>query len=139
MIRVISTTKAEVKKFNKKEWHGVDIEHYGKKVEWNEKEFIFKATENGKIVGTISGEHVSGVLYIDYIIVAKDKREKGVGKTLMQKTEEFGKSLNAHKIHLITGKGWKAINFYEELGYKKIADLPHHHFKKDFVIYEKFI
>ncbi|MBZ5529546.1 MAG: GNAT family N-acetyltransferase [Acidobacteriia bacterium] len=132
-------TSKEIDKFNEEEWHDVDIEHYGRKVDYTEKEFIFKATENGKIIGTISGKHKAGVLYIDYLIVAKSKRKKGIGKMLMNAAEEFGKTFNAHKIHLMTGKDWQAAKFYEDLGYKKVAEIPMHHFKKDFVIYEKFL
>lgn len=139
MIKVGLAKREEVKKFNEREWHGVDVEHYGRAVDWNDKGFIFKAEENGEIVGTISGEHTSGVVYVDYIIVAQDKRKRGIGKLLMDKVEEFARSFNAHKLHLMTGKDWKANEFYKSLGFKKIADLPFHHFKKDFVIYEKFL
>lgn len=139
MIKVSNATRPQIKSFNLKEWHGVDIEHYGKTVEWNEKNFLYKATEDGNIVGTISGKHESGVVYISTIIVAADKRGKGIGRYLMEKAEEFSKKEKAHKLYLTTGKNWESVKFYESLGFKKEADLPNHHFHKDFVIYSKFI
>lgn len=138
-MRITKATKKEVKEFNVREWHGVDIEHYGRPVEWNLKVFIFKATQGEEIVGTISGEHESGVLYIYGLIVAKDKRSQGIGRSLMKKAEEFAKKYKAHKLHLITGKDWGSNKFYESLGFFKVADLPNHHFNKDFVIYNKFV
>lgn len=139
MMIISSATKDEVKEFNIREWHGVDVEHYGRPVEWNQKDFLFKATDGDEILGTVSGEHESGVIYIYGLIVAEGKRGQGIGKALMEKAEAFGKEMKAHKIHLITGKDWGSNKFYESLGYKKIADLPQHHFRKDFVVYNKFI
>lgn len=138
-MKISPATRDEVREFNIKEWHGVDVEHYGRPVEWNQKDFLFKATDGDQIVGTISGEHESGVLYVYSLIVAADKRGQGIGKALMEKAEEFGKEFKAHKIHLMTGSDWKSNKFYESLGFTKVADLPQHHFKKDFVVYNKFI
>lgn len=139
MIQISKATKKEIKKYNEEEWHKVDIEHYGKRVDWKENDFIFKAVESGDIVGTIIGKHESGVVYIDELIVSQDKRGKGIGKALLEQAVNFGKKIGAHKIHLITGKSWEANKFYEALGFQKVADLPNHHFKIDFVIYEKAI
>ena len=139
MIRITKSTRPQIKSFNEKEWHGVDIEHYGKVVHWDEQNFLYKATEDDKIVGTIRGKHESGVVYIATIIVAASQRGKGIGRLLMQKAEEFAKKKGAHKMYLTTGKDWKAGKFYESLGFEKTADLPNHHFHKDFVIYTKFI
>jgi ribosomal protein S18 acetylase RimI-like enzyme len=139
MIKISKSTWKETKEFGDKEWPIANLEHYGHKVDYNQKDFIFKATEDGNIVGTIKGSHEAGVIYISYLIVAHDKKGRGIGKLLTQQAENFGKKLNSHKIYLTTGKGWEATKFYEALGYKKVADLPKHHFKKDFVVYEKFL
>ena len=58
---------------------------------------------------------------------------------LMNKAEDFGRKMDAHKIWLITGKDWSENEFYKKLGFKKIADLPDWHFHKNFVIYTKDI
>ncbi|MBI4059352.1 GNAT family N-acetyltransferase [Candidatus Microgenomates bacterium] len=139
MIKITNASYRQIKDFNLKEWHGVDIDHYGKEVEWNDKEFIFKAEEGGQIVGTASGKYASGVVYISDVIVAKDKRGKGVGSALIEKIEEFGRELGAHKIWLITGKDWSENQFYQKLGFKEDGILPKHNFKKDYLIYFKFI
>lgn len=139
MIKISESTNKELKEFGEKEWPIADREHYGKDVDYSNKEFIYKATEKGEIVGSIKGKFESGVLYIDYLIVAHDKKGEGIGKKLTLQSEKLGKKLGAHKVHLITGKGWEAEKFYQVLGYKQIALLPKHHFKKDFIIYEKFI
>jgi len=139
MIKVSKSSDKQLKKFGQAEWPFADKEHYGKQVNYNVKEFIYKATDNNKIVGSIKGKLEAGVLYIDYLIVAHDKTGQGIGKALTQKLETKAKKLGAHKFHLITGKGWLAEKFYQVLGYKPIAILSKHHFKKDFVVYEKLI
>lgn len=139
MLKITKTTRKEIHDFNIREWHSVDVEHYGKPVEWNAQKFLYKIEENGEIVGTISGRHESGVIYIDSVIIAHDKRGRGIGSLLMNKAEEFGRKVGAHKLHLTTGKDWLAVKFYQKIGFKKVADLPNHHFKKDFVILEKSI
>lgn len=139
MIKIIKSTSKELKQFGKEEWALVNIEHYGKNLDFNQKDFVFKATEDGKIVGSIKFSHEAGVLYIAYLIVAHDKRGLGIGKDLMLKAEENAKILKAHKIYLVTGMGWKAEKFYQALGYKQTGILKNHNFHEDFVAYEKFI
>lgn len=121
------------------EWHKVDVSHYGKPIQWNDKKFRFKAVEEGKLIGTVDGKHASGVVYIDSLITAEDARGKGAGTMLVNKVEEFGRKLGAHRIWLITGKTWSENSFYQKIGFKKIAELPDFHFHTDFVIYTREI
>jgi len=139
MITIQKATREEITPFNIKEWHNFDIEHYGKRVDWVEEKFIYKATENDEIVGVVIGNFEAGVIYVDELVVAKSKLRNGIGKKLMEYIETYGKKHKAHKVHVITGKNWDAEKFYAALGYSKIAILPKHHFKKDFIVYEKFI
>ncbi|MDP3998534.1 MAG: GNAT family N-acetyltransferase [bacterium] len=141
-IKVEKTTRKDIKEFYDKEWCNVDVEHYDRKVqrtEWNSKRFIFKAMIKEETVGTITGKHLAGVVYIDSIIVAKKNRRQGVGRILMETVKEFGKKIGAHKVHLVTGRDWEANKFYEQLGFEKIGELPKHYLKHDFVIYSKFV
>lgn len=139
MIKIIRTSKKSVKDFNDKAWHSVDLEHYGRRIEWSEHKFRFKALDGERIVGTISGKFEAEVLYIGTLIVDKNEQRKGIGKALMQRAEEFGIKLGAHKIYLVTGKDWNARKFYELLGFKKEADFPNHYFHIDFVVYSKYL
>jgi predicted N-acetyltransferase YhbS len=139
MVKILKSVWKETKEFGDKEWPNANLEHYGREVDYNQKDFIFKATEGGNIVGTIKGSHEAGVIYISYLIVAHDKKGQGIGKLLTKEAEDFGKKLGAHKVYLTTGKGWEAEKFYRKLGYKDVATLHKHHFKKDFIVYEKLI
>ena len=139
MIKISKVSQKEFKSFGEKEWPKVDIVRYGHGVEWNNHEFRFKATENGKVLGTISGDYESGIIYITFIITAQGARGKGVGTLLMQEAEEFGKKLGAHRIWLITGKDWPENAFYKKLGFQIVGTLPDFHFHKDFIIYTKAI
>lgn len=137
MVTVSKATKKETSSFNEEEWHKVDFAHYGKRVDWNEHKFRFKAIENGKLLGTISGKYESGVLYIGAVITTEGSRGKGIGTMLVNRAEEFGKKLKAHKVWLITGKDWSENEFYKKLGFKIEGELPNHHFHKNFVIYSR--
>lgn len=138
-VNISKATKEEIASFDEKAWRGEDLEHYGEPVSWVKKDFIFKATENGKIVGVIKGKFEAGVVYISTMVVARDKRRQGIGKMLVERAEKFGKDLGAHKVFLFTIEEWDASRFYEKLGYKKTGDLPNHYLKRDFVIYSKSI
>ena len=132
-------SKEEVKKFGKKEWRKFDIEHYGRSFKWVEKEFLFKAIDSGKIAGYVKFKYVCGVVYLSTLIIASEKRGKGIGKKLMERVERTAKNLKAHKIFLFTGEKWDVGQFYEKLGYKKTGDLPKHFHKVNFVIYSKIL
>lgn len=136
---MIKISKATGKDSLLDEWHRVDVPHYGKSIEWNEKKFRFKAVEDGKLVGTIVGKHESGVVYIASLITAEGVRGKGIGTMLIKKAEEFGKKLGAHRTWLITGEDWAENGFYRKLGFELIGNLPDFHFHKDFVIYTRLI
>jgi ribosomal protein S18 acetylase RimI-like enzyme len=139
MVKIEKANKKETKTFGEPEWHKMDLLHYGHDIEWKEKKFRFKAVENGRILGTVSGRYECGVVYVGTIIVAEKSRGKGIGKMLMDKVEEFAKGMGAHKIWLDTGSNWPAGKFYESLGFERTANLPNHYFQKDFVIYSKII
>jgi GNAT superfamily N-acetyltransferase len=139
MISISASTKEKIKQFNEKEWVYADTKYYGKPIDWFEKDFVFKADENGEIIGSISGKVEEGVLHIADVIVAKSKRGQGIGKLLIETAEKFAKENNAHKSYLLTGKGWPTETFYLKLGYKKVGELLNHFVHRDFVIYEKLI
>lgn len=139
MIKISQSKNKEVSDFGKREWSFVNVEHYGKNLDYKQKDFVFKAVDDGKIVGSIKFSHEAGVLTINYLIVAHDKRGLGIGKLLTLKAEEQGKKLGAHKIYLVTGKDWEAEKFYQALGYKQSGILKNHNFHEDFVSYQKFI
>lgn len=138
MIKISEAKFEETKDFVKSEWPDVDEELYGIR-DWVEKDFLFKADENGVVVGSIMGKYAAGVLYIDDLIVAKTQRGKGIGKMLMVKAEEWGKTMGAHKSYLITKKegNKSARKFYDNLGYSATGEFKNHYYHFDFVIYEK--
>lgn len=139
MIKIEKGKVKEIDNFENPEWNKLDLPHYGRPVQWQEKKFRFKAVENGIILGTISGKYESEVVYISTVIVSEKSRGKGIGEMLIKKVEELGKKMKAHKVWLNTGCDWEARKFYEKLGYKVEGELKNHYFNKDFVIYSKFI
>jgi len=139
MINIDKATEKEIKEFNRKEWRKADIEHYGRGIRWIGKPFIFKAKENGKIVGSVKAKYEGGVIYVKNIIVDEDRRGRGIGRKLMERVEKEGKKIGGHKIYLFTMEKWGSSKFYKGLGFRKTADLKKHFLKRDFAIYSKLI
>ncbi len=137
MLNISKSSKEEIKPFNSMEWMDADTMYYGVPVEWIQTDFVFKAEDEGVIVGSIFGHVEEGVLDIKDIIVARDKRRKGVGKQLMEAAEKFGKDSGAHKSHIIFGVGWPVENFCITQGYIRVGELKNHFLHKDFAVYEK--
>jgi ribosomal protein S18 acetylase RimI-like enzyme len=88
------------------------------------------AVENDKAVGVIMGTVVSydEYDYLDYkcpkkgeiteLIVSKSARSNGIGQQLMQKMEEYFKSINCEYIIIdVFAYNDIAINFYKKQGY----------------------
>lgn len=76
-------------------------------------------------------------MYISQLIVAGGKRGLGIGKKLMDRAEKLARKNKSHLIYLKTGVGWKAVVFYESLGYKKEAKIKRFKEKEDFWIMTK--
>lgn len=132
----------KIKEFNKREWKLVHPEHFGGKQSekyWDKKKFLFKAEENGRIVGTLDGNYIAGVMCISQLIIRYDRKGLGIGTKLMEKAENLARKNKLHLIYLKTGVGWKAVKFYEKLGYKKEAKLNDFYEHKDFWIMTKNI
>lgn len=138
-ILISKATEKEFDSLSEKMWRDEDIEHYGKSVNWTIKDFIFKASDDSKIIGRIDGKIEAGVVFIDSLIVDKNQRGKGVGKKLVAAVEMFGKEHKAHKVYLFTMEEWQASKFYKKLGYQKSGTLPKHYLGRDFVIYSKML
>lgn len=86
--------------------------------------------ENGKAVGLIMGivTHYDALDYLDYkcpkkgdiieLIVSQNVRSNGIGKKLMQKMEQYFKSIGCEYIKVsVFAYNSNAINFYSKEGY----------------------
>lgn len=126
--------------FSKKEWALVHPEHFGTRKDkryWENLPVILVAKDGGKIVGTLSGSLMGGVLYIATLMVAHDARGSGIGAALLKQAEAYARGHKGHRAHLETGVGWHAVGFYEKLGYKPEAKLRDFYEHKDFWVMTK--
>lgn len=137
---VTSETKTkEMLDFSEKEWAIADTEHFGKSGRWEEKHIYISAVDGDKVVGMLHYLLSAGVMEIVTLIVSHDRRKQGVGASLIQEAERIAKEKGAHKLYLITGKGWDSNEFYQKLGFAQISELKNHFLKKDFIEFSKFI
>ena len=90
----------------------------------------YLAVENDKVLGLIMGyvRVYNEYDYLDYkcprsgevseLIVSKNSRSRGVGKQLMQKIEEYFKSIGCEYIFIdVFAYNESAINFYKKQGF----------------------
>ncbi len=139
MIKVVKTSGKDIKDFSEKEWPAANFEHYGRREKWTTIKHTYKAVEDGKIVGILEAKYKKGILYVEDLLVAQEKRHIGIGELLMRKAEELATKHKAHKIYLETGKDWISEKFYKSLGYKEEALLKNHWVGLDFIIFVKFL
>ena len=91
------------------------------------KQFIFVAEENEKIVGFITGEILSKKEWytvqlgtINNLYVLEEYRHKGIGKQLMQTMMNSFKEKGIETFELYAfSNNVDALKFYEKLGFKK--------------------
>ena len=100
-----------------------DIISFNKKLIMHPKVVFFVAEEDGKLVGTISGEYrdsaVDRVGIFHNIIVTEKFRRKGIGKKLLKQIEKYFKKKRCKKMHsLVRPKNKRALKFYTKLGFK---------------------
>jgi len=97
---------------------------------YNNEGKCFLAVDNNKVVGLIIGAvfPYDENDYLDYkcprrgeiieLIVSKNARKKGFGNILMEKMEEYFKSIGCEYIRIeVFGYNHNAINFYQKEGY----------------------
>lgn len=99
-------------------------------------ELIVVENENAEIVGTLQLTFIQYLTYrggiraqIEAVRIRKDQRGFGLGKKMFEWAISRAKEKNAHVLQLTTDKKRpKAINFYEDLGFKSSHEGMKMHF-----------
>ncbi len=134
---VTPSCKEEVENFKKIEWLRSDKE---KGIEYIEKTYEMVATDKEKIVGYTKYEIVGGTAFLRQIIVAKNARNRGIGKALLKEYEKRAKKEGCHRCYLETSeKHQEALAFYRKENYIVIAELKNHKFHITWYIFSKEI
>jgi GNAT superfamily N-acetyltransferase len=100
-----------------------------------QKERIWIAEQDGERVGSVmivdSGEQVA---QLRLLLVEPKARNKGIGKRLIDECIDFSKKNGYKKIRLWTQSILSAAHhLYENAGFKRINEEPHHSFGHDLV------
>ena len=137
---ITAEEKSELGTFKASNYPAIDKDHYGELLpDFTETEVTLIARDNGNIVGYLDMSVAVGVASLKSLMVGVDCQGKGFGSELVQKAEEKARSLNAHKVTVETGLGWKAKPFYEKLGYTVRAILPNDFNGEDAVLLDKML
>lgn len=79
--------------------------------------YSFVASENGDVLGIITGYTSYEEVYIDDLIVIDKYRGNDIGTKLVKKVENYFKGKGFNNINLCTN-GFQAPKFYEKCGYQ---------------------
>jgi ribosomal protein S18 acetylase RimI-like enzyme len=139
-IKQIKRSNKKIENFEKEEWYKADIEHYGKARPYSKKKFKF-VSENSRdnITGVLDFIVEGNVGYIENLLVGKEYRGQGIGKSLVLFVENFAKEQGCTKIWLDTEEGWGAVEFYKKMGYKITGIHEDHHLGNREFIFTKFL
>ena len=87
-------------------------------VELNYEEFCFIAEdEAGHLLGVITGRAYYNEVHIGDLIIGKNHRKSGIGRSLVEEVEKTYRGKGYEKITLTTF-GFQAPDFYRKLGYE---------------------
>ena len=76
---------------------------------------ILKATENGKIIGSVRGRQSQNTVFIGKLMVHPERQNRGLGTTLLRAIEQ---QFPNQRYELFTStKSRSNIAFYEKSGY----------------------
>lgn len=132
--------REELSQFKSDNYPAIDKGHYGDPLpDFTQTEVTLLARDNGTIVGYLDMSVCLGVASLKSLMVGVEYQGKGFGRELVQNAEEKARNLNAHKITVETGLGWKAKQFYEKLGYAVRAILPNDFNGEDAVLLDKML
>lgn len=105
--------------------------------EYPYKPFVIYCTdENNQIIGGVKGEIFGGICRIYTAWIQEEYRRKGLGKNIFSTLDNFAIENNVKVIQLDT-YDFQAREFYEKVGYKVIATLPHNLFEHTTYILRK--
>ncbi len=81
------------------------------------KQVVFKATLDGKIIGSVRGYVQDGTCHIGRLIVHPDFQNRGIGTSLMNAIEQH--YAQARRYELFTGdRSERNLHLYHKLGYR---------------------
>jgi len=78
--------------------------------------------ERGQIVGGLVARMFLGWLFIELLWVSDERRQKGLGRSLMQKAESEARKRGIRNVYLDTFS-FQAPGFYKKLGYREFGRL----------------
>lgn len=126
--------------FKAANYPSIDKDHYGDPLpDFTQTDITLVAREGTNIVGYLDMSVCLGVASLKSLMVGVDYQGKGFGTALVENAEEKARSLNAHKVTVETGLGWKAKPFYEKLGYTLRTILPNDFNGEDAVLLDKML
>ena len=81
------------------------------------------AYDENKLVGALTANLLWDWIYIDELWIDRIIQNRGFGKALITKVEDYAKENNINGLWLWT-QSWQAEGFYKKLGYEEFTRFP---------------
>lgn len=99
---------------------------------------ILVALKDAKMSGFLFSQWDDSTIWLEWIGVSKEERGKGVARLLLKELEQTLSKRKAHKIWSdCRTNNHASIKLFKTMGYKKIATIPNHWFKQDYILWHK--
>jgi ribosomal protein S18 acetylase RimI-like enzyme len=109
------------------------------RVIWHEQRHEFAATLDGAVLAVLGLRIAASLAHVDSLVVAPERRRRGIGRALLDRAEVVANYYNCHKMTLEAPAASPAQSFFEACGYKVEAILPQHTWKRDVAVMRKFL
>lgn len=105
----------------------------------HERDYSYCFAQAGDVLyGGISGSRTGGKFHIRHLWVAEDKREEGIGSSLLSRMEAVAKSKSCTEIFVDT-MSFQAPEFYTKHGFSEVARVPEFYTGHDRIFLKKDI
>ena len=112
---------------------------WGFPVVWHEQRHELAGLEGEEVVAAAGIAIAASLARIESLIVARERRLRGIGAALLDEAASLGKYYNCHKLVAEVPARSGAQAFFERCGYRVEAVLPQHTWKLDVAVMRKFL
>lgn len=106
---------------------------------WHEESYDVAAFEGDTIVGVARVGVAASLAQIERVIVAPDRRRRGIGRDLVEMLADIANYYNCHKLCAQAVVDSQAEHFYAACGLGREAVLLQHTFKLDIALLRRYL
>ena len=108
-------------------------------VVWHERSYGFAVRDHDRVIAAGTLRVAASLGHVDQLVVADERRRRGLGKAILASMAEVANYYNCHKMTAMVPHLRPAQLFFEACDYTVEAVLPQHTFKLDVSVMRRFL